>query len=620
MPTRNAPTPPHPQAPTGFDDTDASTGHNGTHSWFGSPWLDEPSGSASPPPPNSGTTTPYFFRVYRAFLTARATLALMLLALLAALWAMGTRSPPWVLGMALGYAALAGMVWWLPSQRQRASDQQLSLRPRQALASVGVDLVFFAALHYLTGNSFNTQALLVLPVLMAAVLMPRIMALGTAAAATINLLGAAWVQAMDAGAMTALMTQAGLTGVGLFVIALLANELAIRLAREERSARGSMELARQQSELNRLVIEEMSEGVMVVDRQGRVRTANPAARRLLSARNQGPAAPFQLRGVPAWAPLVHAIEHGLNRPLKAEDGQEIRLRFDDHSQRDLRLRVRFTRGHPDQPDHAREEMCVMLLEDLRTVRARQRQDKLAAMGRMSAGIAHEIRNPLAAIAQANALMAEDAGHPEAHPAQARLTQMVSDNVARLKHIVDDILAVAPGLRPPAPVIDPVEAVMAICNEWRSAQGLHAGEDSLLDIDLSGVPRAPNSPQVRFEPEHLQRVLVNLLDNALRYQSGQAGALHVTLRWLPGGAADGVLMLSVANDGEAMSADTERSLFEPFFSTSSRGTGLGLYICRELCERHGASIDYRQHPPSVRHRNEFFLTMPVEPTGVAAYAP
>ena len=106
MPTRNAPTPPHPQAPTGFDDTDASTGHDGTHSWFGSPWLDEPSGTASPPP-STGATTPYFFRVYRAFLTARATLALMLLVLLAALWAMGTRSPPWVLAMALGAADLA---------------------------------------------------------------------------------------------------------------------------------------------------------------------------------------------------------------------------------------------------------------------------------------------------------------------------------------------------------------------------------------------------------------------------------------------------------------------------------------------------------------------------------
>ncbi|MCH8180324.1 MAG: PAS domain-containing protein [Proteobacteria bacterium] len=596
-----------------------------TASWFGAPLLDErPAAgmrSGEPPPRNGAASAhepaPYFFRVYRAFLTARATLSLMLLLLLGSLWSMGTHPPAWMLTMALCYATLAWAVWWLPSQRVPASPQQLTLRPRQALASVGVDLVFFAALHQFTGSSFNTQALLVLPVLMAAVLMPRILALGAAAVATLSLLGSAWVQALGSGALTTLMTQAGLTGFGLFAIAILANELATRLAREERSARGSMELARQQAELNRLVIEEMSEGVMVVDRQGRVRTANPAARRLLSARGQTPAAPFQLRGVPAWGPLVHAVERALGRPLQAEGGQEVRLRFDDHVERDLRLRVRFTRG---QAAEASEDMCVMLLEDLRTVRARQRQDKLAAMGRMSAGIAHEIRNPLAAIAQANALMAEDAAHAGANPAQVRLTQLVSDNVQRLKHIVDDILAVAPGLRPPAPLIDPVEAVMATCNEWRATQGLAAGADSLLDVDLGSVTRQASPPKVRFEPEHLQRVLVNLLDNALRYQSGQPGALHVGLRWLPGATQHGLLMLSVANDGEPMSADTERSLFEPFFSTSSRGTGLGLYISRELCERHGASIDYRQHPPSVRHRNEFFVTMPVEPSGTAALAP
>jgi two-component system sensor histidine kinase PilS (NtrC family) len=76
----------------------------------------------------------------------------------------------------------------------------------------------------------------------------------------------------------------------------------------------------------------------------------------------------------------------------------------------------------------------------------------------------------------------------------------------------------------------------------------------------------------------------------------------------------MLVLSVNSDGEPLSADTERSLFEPFFSTRSQGTGLGLYICKELCERHGAAIDYRQHPPAVRHRNEFFVTMPIEPEG------
>jgi len=304
------------------------------------------------------------------------------------------------------------------------------------------------------------------------------------------------------------------------------------------------------------------------------------------------------------------VEGAISRPLQAEGGQEIRLRFDDHSQRELRLRVRFTRSPaPSQPAAPREDMCVMLLEDLRTVRARQRQDKLASMGRMSAGIAHEIRNPLAAIAQANALLAEDA----LQPGQQKLTQMISANVERLKHIVDDILTVAPGLRPPAPAIDPIETVMAICNEWRSTHRIGGGEEGLLETDFSGCQPANHQAtlRVRFEPEHLQRVLVNLLDNALRYNSGEPGAILLSLRWLPSVTQEGLLMLSVGNDGEPIQPETERSLFEPFFSTSSRGTGLGLYISRELCERHGASIDYRQHPPTVRHRNEFFITMPVD---------
>ena len=600
----------------------APSGSASAHSWFGPPdsidstLIQEAFGShGGQPAPRQAderaSHTPYFFRVYRAFLNARAILALTLLGLIGVLHIIGTEAPGWMRWMTLGYASLACLVWWWPSQRRPAPSQQSTLRPRQALGSIGVDLTFFSALHYLTGSSVNSQALLVLPVLMAGVLMPRIMALGTAAVATLNLLGAAALQGAQGPAqLTQLMTQAGLTGIGLFAIAILSNELATRLAREERSARGSLELARQQAELNRLVLEEMVEGVMVVDRRGRVRTANPAARRLLSAHGIAQVAPFQLRGVPAWQPLVEAVEQAIKRPLQAEGGQEIRLRFDDQSQRELRLRMRFTRSPaPPQPDAPREDMCVMLLEDLRTVRARQRQDKLAAMGRMSAGIAHEIRNPLAAIAQANALLAEDVQQP----AQQKLTHMIGANVDRLKHIIDDILTVAPGVRPPAPAIDPIETVMAVCNEWRSTHRIAGGQDSLLEIDFSACLPASHSstPRVRFEPEHLQRVLVNLLDNALRYNSGEPGAILLSLRWLPSVAQEGMLMLSVGNDGEPIQPETERALFEPFFSTSSRGTGLGLYISRELCERHGASIDYRQHPPTVRHRNEFFITMPVD---------
>jgi two-component system sensor histidine kinase PilS (NtrC family) len=554
-----------------------------------------------------------FFRIYRAFLTARASLALVLLALVVGAWLLGNRPPTWLPVMTASYGLLTTVLWAWPSQRRPGMPERPSLSPRQAMATVGVDLIFFGLLHYLAGTALNSQALLVLPVLMAAVLMPRVMGLGVAAIATLNLLAAALLQGSEGNSIN-LLTQAGLTGFGLFAIAALASELSARLAKEERSARGSLELARQQAQLNRLVLEEMSEGVLVVDRQGRVRTANPAARRLLSAHGLMAAAPFQMRGVPAWQGLVKAVEQALSSPQKAEDGQEVKLQFDDQSQRELRLRVRFTRGKASR--HG-EDMCVMLLEDLRTVRARQRQDKLAAMGRMSAGIAHEIRNPLAAIDQANALMAEDA----ATATQKRLTQMVTENVARLKHIVDDILAVAPGVRPQAPAIDPIETVVAICNEWRSTHSLPGGDEGPLNVDTASCQRAPHYPhiKVRFEPEHLHRVLVNLLDNALRYNSGEPGAMAVSLRWMPSAEPAGMLMLSVSSDGEPISADTERSLFEPFFSTRSRGTGLGLYICRELCERHGAAIDYRLHPPPVRHRNEFFVTVPIEAAATSPYA-
>lgn len=550
-----------------------------------------------------------FFRIYRAFLTARAALSITLLAGVIGSWLFGSRPTWWMVLLAAVYA-ITNVTWWAwPSERHPKPTVQPTLRTRQALATIGLDLCTFALLHHLASAQINSQALLILPVLMAAVLMNRTMAMGVAAAATLNLLAAAWVQYIESSSPpSVLLTQAGLTGFGLFAIALLASELSLRLAREERTAQGSREQARHQAELNKLVIEQMVEGVLVVDRIGRVRTANPSARRLLAAAGQTAPAPFQLRGVPAWKPLIEAIEHALHHPQHAEDGLQARLRFSDDTQRLLKIRIRFTRG-----PKAGEDVCVMFLEDVRTLQQRLRQDKLAAMGRMSAGIAHEIRNPLAAISQANALLAEDLNTPT----QMKLTQMVQDNVNRLKHIVDDILAVAPGARPPAPIIDALGSVKQIAQEWARTHGLQMAEPSdpaALLVWQDQSTSAPNYPHlgVRFELEHLQRVLINLLDNALRYNSGAPGSIIVQLTWRPEGGPQGQLRVSVCSDGEPIGADIERSLFEPFFSTSSRGTGLGLYISRELCERHGAHIDYQPHPSTERHRNEFFVSIPIEP--------
>jgi two-component system sensor histidine kinase PilS (NtrC family) len=544
----------------------------------------------------SGQTA--FDRIYRVFLGARAALGVMLLVTLGTASVFGVRPSIPVSVVSIAYAVLSIGMWWLPRFRRSVKPQELArLRGPQWLGSIGADIVCFTALHVLAASSsFNYVALLVMPVLMAGVLTPRIQALATASLVSLALLGTAWLSMLSGGDATTLMTQAGLAGSGLFVITVLAGELAGRLAREELTAKGSLEIARQQAQLNRLVIEEMQDGVLVVDRRGRVRAANPAARRLLSPNAMCRPAPFQLRGVEAWEALVKTVERAFADSVWPEAGRDVVLEFDPVQTRTLRVRIRFTRRLDSK---ASEEFCVLLLEDVRNMQARTRQEKLAAMGRVSAGIAHEIRNPLAAIAQANALLAEDA----TTPAQRQLTRMVTDNVERLKRLIDDVMEVAPGTVQEPGTIDVGSGVASACNEWAHGAALALGANSALRIDLPSEPVGG-----AFDADHLRRVLVNLLDNAYRHASKAPGSVHLRL-YAPD---DATVLLSVASDGATIPPDVERYLFEPFFSTRSRGTGLGLYICRELCERYGASIEYRLQPTGEPNRNEFRVAMKRRP--------
>ncbi len=543
----------------------------------------------------TGESQTAFDRIYRVFLGARVALgfALVIASLLAGL--LGTLPSYNAMLVSAIYAALTLSMWLLPRFRRRARPRELAqLRSPQWIATIGTDIVCFTALHLVArAGTFNYVALLALPVLMAGVLTPRRQALATVAGVALILLATVWVMGAPGSAeFTAALTQAGLAGSGLFVITVLAGELAGRLAREELTAKGSLELARQQAQLNRLVIEEMQDGVLVVDRRGRVRAANPSARRLLAPRGMARPAPFQLRGIDAWEALVKTVERGFGEGVWPEAGRDVPLVFESGETRTLRVRIRFTRSEQAQ---SREDFCVLLLEDVRNMQARMRQEQLAAMGRVSAGIAHEIRNPLAAIAQANALLSEDA----TTPAQRQLTRMVNENVERLKRLVDDVMEVAPGVSPEAGVIDVSAHLATIGSDWARAAQLTIDGHSALRVDLPTEPLGGV-----FDAEHLRRVMVNLLDNGYRHASKSPGSVHLRLA-----APDATqLLIIVASDGPPIPPDVERHLFEPFFSTRSRGTGLGLYICRELCERYGASIEYRLRAQDQANRNEFRVTL------------
>ena len=386
-------------------------------------------------------------RLFRKFVGARAALGLVLVGALVLASVFGVAAPLPMMLIAIGYAAQALAMWLLPRLREAESmgDQ---LTRGQWLATIGVDLLVFLVLHWVQPvHSFNFVALLLMPVLMGGALATRKVALASAAGVVLILLLATWRAAGAAQGGAVLWMQVGMVGVGFFAITLLAGEMASRLARESLAARSGLELARQQAQLNRLVIDEMTEGVLVVDQRLRVRAANPAARRLLAREGASRAAPFHLSTEPVWHELESLIRTAFDKESWPGGEPKVSLKFDDGLTRTLRVRARFTRrrSHPGDGGEAQpsEVMRVLFVEDMRTVQERTRQEKLAAMGRVSAGIAHEIRNPLAAIAQANALLSEEAQGAE----QRMLTRMVTENVERLRLIVDDVMAVAPGREP-----------------------------------------------------------------------------------------------------------------------------------------------------------------------------
>ncbi|MDD2546484.1 MAG: histidine kinase dimerization/phospho-acceptor domain-containing protein [Burkholderiaceae bacterium] len=444
------------------------------------------------------------------------------------------------------------------------------------LPTIGVDLGLVCALQILQAGAMEFTALLGLPILMAAVLGSLTLALGTTAAATLLMLAWAWWMGLR-GDGTPLYLQSALKGTGYFILAYLVHQLSARLRREQAIAEQSLMAAQVQTQVSARVIEQLSDGVLVLDESDRVRMANPVALQWLDSQ-EASALPRHLSPEGPWGPLL-ALAHRTFRH-GVPDAADLHLPGPDARATQLHVRSWLTSAPQTHPGARAESLCVMFLHDLREMEARLRTEKLAAMGRMSAAVAHEIRNPLAAIVQANALLDEDLHDP----AHKRLAHMVQQNAERLNRIVEEILDIArvpqqSPLAPPVPVwLD--ETIAQILADWqRQAPG---GRPVATDLQAPGR-------SVAWDAEHLRRILVNLLDNAARYCSPVPDALVVGTA-LQG---SGEIRLQVWSDGPPLDPSVERHLFEPFFSSESRSSGLGLYICRELCQRHGASIHYRR---------------------------
>lgn len=424
--------------------------------------------------------------------------------------------------------------------------------------------------------------LLLLPNAGAAILLDARRALFFASMSTFALLVVTGWHWSRGDADDASMAQAGMMGAALMACVLLLNWLATRLDRQERLAAQRGEDVRNQLAVTQAVISELPDGVVVLGATGGVRAINRSAREMLGRRAAAPddatTGIALLRQALATAAPGALSAQGIELTVPGGVGVTAR-----------RLRARRLPGSDEHTD------AVIVLEDLGRLEQRAQELKLASMGRMSASIAHEIRNPLAAIRHANGLLAEEIEEPRTR----RLSAIVEDNCLRLDRIIEDVLSISRRGAAEPQRIDASRFLREVLDELNAQSGVDASRI---------VCRIECEQPIWFDAGHLRQVLLNLVGNALRHAGPQAGSVCVS--WIQQGDRPA---LEVSDTGAGVAPESRAHLFEPFFTTQAKGTGLGLHLARELCSANGATIRYRPPGESPGASSAFIVEPAAIPT-------
>lgn len=459
------------------------------------------------------------------------------------------------------YLLLTGLAVLPIYQYRHRFNLQLSIH-------VLIDIGILTTLMYAGGGLRSGFAALLFVLLAAAGLVGQgRLVLLYAALATLAVLGTESYRALGSDFEPQEFLNAGLLSIGFFAVAASARLLARRVLTNEELARQRGVALANQMLISQRAFDEMQDGVLVVGEDGMLRQFNPRAAAMLGL------AP-DARASLAECAVVLADDYIAWRSGLQTEAKPFRVAASE-----LTLRARFVATESSERD------VLVFLEDMGRVHERARQIKLAALGRLTANIAHEIRNPLSAISHAGELLMEERrGEP-----QERLLRILRDNTQRLDRIVRDVLELGRRDRVHREAIDCASFFVGFAEDFCSREGVAAET-----VRVAGAIGQP----LLFDRSHLHQVMWNLLSNALRHCSRQPGSIVLTL---DAGEMPGRCVLDIVDDGCGIPEAEREHVFEPFFTTHSRGTGLGLYIARELCEANGARLEYVDNAPGAHFR-------------------
>ncbi|NNF50893.1 MAG: PAS domain-containing protein [Gammaproteobacteria bacterium] len=441
--------------------------------------------------------------------------------------------------------------------------------PLHLYSQLLVDVLAVAILIIASGGaSSGLGSLLFIPIGAAAVSLNRRVALLAAAIASMTILVGEFITRLIAGADVADFGAAGLLGAVLFVFAVAGNWLGTRMRESEALAqRRGVDIANL-SQLNAYIVQHLRESIVVVDETGRIRLMNESAASFLGT--MGSAAGRPLAEV---SPELHDIwKKWLETPNQAREQPSFLS-----SDRSSVIIPHFAAlgGAEETPP------SLVFLEDSSLLAERVQQSKLASLGRLSASIAHEIRNPVGAISHAGQLLAES---DKLGVAEQRLTEIIGNHSRRVNEIIENVLQLSRRDTTRPQRLRIADWLNGFCDEFARTLQLPPETISITNED-------PDL-EVRMDPSHLHQVLWNLCENAYKYGrvgDGVSMALHVGRI-----ASTGRPYLEVADRGPGINQAHRDRIFEPFFAGAKEGTGLGLFIARELCECNRATLIYQEN--------------------------
>lgn len=424
-------------------------------------------------------------------------------------------------------------------------------------------------IHASGGISSGLGGALIVSVGALALLVPVQRAFLLAAVAALVLLAEQSLAHLNGLTSTAQYAPTGLLGAVLFVITAVVQLLRSRIVETEALAEQRGLDLRNLVELNDYIIQHLRESIVVVDGANQIRLVNESALQVFGTQSVKPGqslasiAPELDSTLQAWR--QHAT--GSDRPSSfvASDGSTS------------------IKPHFAPLSSGRHTGIVIFLEDTSLIAERVQQAKLAALGRLSASIAHEIRNPIGAMSHAGQLLAES---PSIGTDDRRLTDIIRVNARRVSQIVESVLSLSRR--------DKTRPERLQLRPW--LEDFAREFVQTLELDEAAVTVTPASTDIEAEmdPTHLHQILWNLCDNAVKYASVAAGAIAVDLSC---GTleASGRPHVDVADRGPGIDPAKVEEVFEPFYTGQPGGTGLGLYISRELAERNGTTLRYYARP-------------------------